>query len=269
MDWDLYNELIELRDSGRIDEAIVGLTKLADIETEPSEKATAMIAIANGFTLQNRLSDARRKLHEATGVVGSDHAFYPRLLLAIAVVDMNQENWKDALKKLNTIIEKYKTPLELEDNKDVFEEVQRNRGIALFELNRIREALPLLQSVRSTQYQKERTLYSIAMTNFELKDHDAAILDFQELLSLHPESVYLAHAHYHLGRIYYAREQLARAKTEFEKCLTCPDRGNISDEHLLQALVFSSKGLNLQQDAARYTEMLENLRGRINGQVGH
>jgi tetratricopeptide (TPR) repeat protein len=257
MDWDRFNELVELSYAGRFDEVVAELTGLADAETDPPTKAAIMLAVANGFTDQRRFSDARRKLHQATATISSKHPSYPRLLLAVAVIDIHEENWKAALKKLGKIIEKYDGVLKIDDNADVFEEIQRNRGIALFELNRVREALPLLQSVRKIEYQKERTLYSIAASNIALKDYDAALLDFRELLSLNPNSIYRSYAHYNMGRIYYDRRQLARGKSEFENCLACPDRGNLSDRDLLQALVYSCRGLNLESDASRYSQMLK------------
>jgi tetratricopeptide (TPR) repeat protein len=262
MDWDRYNELVALRDVGRIDEATLELGKLAADEAEPSIKAIIKMAIAYGFSRHGRFSDARREFLQASETVGPNHILYARILLAIAVLEIDQEKWTEALKQLDNIVNGHRESLADVENQDVFEEVQWNRGIALFELHRISEALPLLQSVRSIEHLKDRTLYSIGMSNFELNNFDAAIVDFQELISRNPVSVYLAHAHYHLGRIYYEREQLARAKDEFEKCLACPDRGDLSDEHLLQALVFSSEGLNLQNDAARYSEMLKSIRRR-------
>ena len=60
-----------------------------------------------------------------------------------------------------------------------------------------------------------------------------------------------------MGRIYYDRRQLARARGEFENCLGCPDRGNLSDRDLLQALVYSCRGLNLESEASRYSRMLK------------
>jgi tetratricopeptide (TPR) repeat protein len=177
--------------------------------------------------------------------------------LEAAVLDIDEGDWKGGLKKLNAIFEKYSTVLQLDDNKDLLEQVQRNRGIALFEMRRFGEARPILETVRSLVYQRERTLCSLGMCNYELEDLDAAKRDFEELLSLNPGPLFQAYSHYYLGRILYAHGQHARAKAELEKCLASTTRGDVSDQILLQGLIYSCKALNLEDEAAHYSAMLK------------
>jgi tetratricopeptide (TPR) repeat protein len=150
--------------------------------------------------------------------------------------------------------------LKIDDNSDVLEEVTRNRGIALVEMERYQEARPLLNASRTVTYHRERTLCSLGITDFALKNFDAAQLDFEELLALAPSSVFQAYAHYYLGKIFCRRGQLARAKSALEECLACPERGEVSEKILLQGLIYCSRGLNLSGDANRYSEMLKTLR---------
>ena len=259
MNWDRYNELVALRDSGRIEEATAEFDKLAEAETDPEIKAFTLLQVVNGLRFLKRSSDARRKIREASSILGPKHNDYIRVALAAAILEIDQENWKGALRKLDGIVEKYTPLLHLDENKDVLEEVQRNRGIALFELRRFREARPVLESVRRVPYERERTLCSLGMCNFELKDVEAAKRDFEELVSLQPRAVFRAYAYYHLGMIFYADGQLARAKTEFEKCLASTDLGKISKDNLLQWIVNACKGLNLKNEALHYSEMLKTL----------
>jgi len=137
MDGDRCNELIELRDAVHIAEASGELTKLVDAQRDPVVRAVIVMAVAKGFSWQKRFSDARLTLNHAATMVGSNHVSYPRLLLAIAVVDIKEENWKAALKKLDKIVRQPAVALNTENNRVVFEEIQRNRGIALFVLRRV------------------------------------------------------------------------------------------------------------------------------------
>jgi tetratricopeptide (TPR) repeat protein len=260
MDWNRFNELNVAINSGQIQSSLTELATMADAEPLPSDKVAILVAMSHAYRTLKRFQESRSALHEARGILGTESQFYPRLMLALAVLEIDEQNWQGALKMLDAVSENYGSVLRTEDNIDAWQEVQRNRGLALFELNRVSEALPLLQSVRSVEYQRERTLYSIAASHIQLKDFDAAILDFGELLSLNPGSIYSSYAHYNLGRIYYGRMQLARAKNEFEKCLACPDRGNLSDEEIFQALVYTCEGLNLEKDTVRYNAMLRSAR---------
>ncbi len=257
MNWDRYNELIALRDSGRIEEATTELANLGAAETDPAIKAVVLTQVAGGLGLLRRFSEARGKVREACTLLGPEHGYYPRLALEAAVLDIDEGDWKEGLKKLNAILEKYSAILQLDDNKDLLEQVQRNRGIALFEMRRFREARPILETVRSLPYQRERTLCSLGMCNYELEDLDAAKRDFEELLSLNPGAVFPAYAHYYLGRILYAYGQYARAKSELEKCLASSARGNVSDQILLQGLIYSCKALNWEDEATHYSAMLK------------
>jgi tetratricopeptide (TPR) repeat protein len=266
MNWDRFNELTALQDAGRIDkdsvridEATAELTKLADAETDPLAKSIALIAVADGLVSLKRFSDARRKINEACKVVGPDHEYYPRAAFKAAMLDMHEKNPKGALKKLDEILEKYGAVLGMEDHRDLLDEVDRNRGIALADLKRCREAIPILERYRSEPYDHDRTLYYLGACEFELKDFDVAKRDFQEMLSLEPNPAFQAYAHRYLGTIFNREGQLARAKAEFEKCLACPDRGDTSEAYLLDWLIDCSKALNLLDEVERYSEMRKKL----------
>ena len=70
----------------------------------------------------------------------------------IALLDMDEQNWNGALRKLNEISERYADVLRNESHRDLMEEVQRRRGMALAELRRFREARILLEGVRAIEY---------------------------------------------------------------------------------------------------------------------
>lgn len=259
VDWDHYNELIASRNAGAIEETAAELAQLAEAEPDVAIRAVVLMELANSFVLLNRFSDARDKLSDASKVVGPDHQIYLRIVLAMAVVDTHACEWKSALCKLDALVKDHDFALRSDENSDVLEEVTRNRGIVLVEMERFQEARPLLDASRAVAYQRERTLCSLGMANFALKDFNAAQRDFEELLSLAPKSVFQAYAHYYLGKIFYQRGQLARAKSALEECLACPDRGKVPDKVVLQGLIYCSQGLNLNSDATRYSEMLKDL----------
>jgi tetratricopeptide (TPR) repeat protein len=263
MNWQRYNELVALRDSGRIEESIAGFFGLCVANEDPLSRAVVLMAIANGLRQLKRVADARHKIAEACELLDPKHEYYPRAAFQAALLDMDDENWRGALKKLDDILEKYETVMRTEDHRDLLEEVQRRRGMALTELERFREARPLLESLRLVEYDRAATLCYLGVCDFELKDHDAAMEVYNELLALDSDSVFRAYAHYHKGTILFQRGQLARAKSQFEQCLACPDRGDIPVENLVELLVDTCKGLNLTGDVARYAELLKKVRSGI------
>jgi tetratricopeptide (TPR) repeat protein len=262
MNWERYNALVALRDDGHIEESMAGLAELIDEDADSLNKALVLMEIANGLRQLRRPSDARRKLSEACELLGPTHEYYPRAAFQVALLDMDEENWKGALKTLDDILEQHARVMHTEDHRDLLEEVQRRRGIALTKLGRFREARPLLESLHLQEYDRVATLGYLGVCDFELKDYDAAMKVYEELLSLDPGSVFRAYANYHRGIILFSKGQLARAKSEFEQCLACPERGDIPDQNLLRWLIDTCKGLNLEAEAARYAEMLKKARNR-------
>jgi tetratricopeptide (TPR) repeat protein len=260
MNWDRYNELLLLRDSGHPEEAIAELTKLSDKEQDPLAKSIALLAIADGLVGLKHLSAARDKIRAASEILGPNHEFYPRVAFKAAILDMQEKKSSEAFRNLSMILKNYEAVLRMEDHKDLWEEVQRNRGIALADLRRFREALPILECFRSEPYERDRTLYYLGACEFELDDFDAAKRDFQEMMSLGSDSVFGAYAHRYLGTIFFRQGQLARAKGEFEECLASPHRDKKSDINLLGWLINTCTGLNLHEDAARYRRMQEGIR---------
>jgi tetratricopeptide (TPR) repeat protein len=260
MNWDRYNELMAQQDSERVEEVIANLNELGSAETDPQCKATILISVANVFRRIGRFSDARINIQKAMALLGPSDQYYPRAAFQDALLDMHEHNWKIALKKLGEILNKFRPILEIEDHEDLFDEVQRNRGIALAEVKQFSEALSILKAYRSEPYDRERTLYYIGACKFELGDFDSARLAFEDILSLNCSSIFQAYAHRYLGEIFFRNEKLPWAKAEFEKSLACPDRDKSSDVSVLTWLVNLSKSLNLEKDVAHYSEMLEEMR---------
>jgi tetratricopeptide (TPR) repeat protein len=259
MNRDQFNELIALRNAGNAETVIPELAKFSEAETDVATKALILWEISNSLGMLNRFSDSRDKLREADRLVGRRHSMSLRIALAFAQLDIEEGKWKHALRKLDKLAKEYDLELNLDENSDVKEQVSLNRGIALVEVKRFQEALQILLPLRSIEHGRERALYSLGACQFELKQFEAAQLDFEELLSLSPSSIFQAYAHYYLGKILYQFGQLARAKSELEACLACSDRGNVSEKIVLQGLLYCSQGLNLNKDAAAYSEKLKNL----------
>jgi tetratricopeptide (TPR) repeat protein len=259
IDWARYFELVNLRDAGQVEEAILELTKLGEKTQDRVGRALAFLEVANGLRTLRRVSDARHKIRQACELLGAQHEFYPRAALQAAVLDLDEGNAKGALRKLDAILKNHMPVLQMEQHKDLLEEAQRNRGIALAELRRFHEARTILEPFRSEPYERERNLYYLGACAYELGDFSAARRDFEEMLNLEAPPTFRAYAHEYLGRIFYDSGQIARAKIVFEECLAFSVRDRNRDEILLKWLISLSKELNQTEDTARYSEMLRKL----------
>ena len=129
MDWERYSELTALADSGRAEEALGGLSELGRACTDPVEKTIALMATADCLVMLGRSEEARQPVREAYTVLGEDSEFYPRLAFKDASIDMALGNWKQALTKIDAILDKYSSVLGCCENGDLLDHLRRSRGI--------------------------------------------------------------------------------------------------------------------------------------------
>ncbi len=94
MDWNRYFQLVKLRDSGHVEEAILELGRLSEETEDYRGKALTLMEIANGLRCLGRVSDARNKIRKACELLGPQDEYYPRAAHLAAVLDMDEGNWK-------------------------------------------------------------------------------------------------------------------------------------------------------------------------------
>jgi len=237
----------------------MGLEELLQQDIDPLSQALVLMEISNGLSRLQRYRDARQKLMKASKLLGPNHEYYPRVAYHLALIDMEEKNWRGALNRFDDILESYAAILHMPDHDDLLEGTELNRAVALGKLGRYQEARPLLEEARRNKQNRTIILSYLGACDFELGHYDAAIEAYDELFSITGEpmdSVFRAQAHYHRGVMFFRRDQLARAKSEFEQCLACPDRGEIQNANLLGWLVDLSRKLGLDDDVKRYSTLL-------------
>jgi len=109
MDWERLAQLVQLRDSGNVEEAISELARLADKTNDKTGKAIVIMELVNGLRVLGRVHEARRRIRDACELLGKKHNFYPRVAFQDAHLDMYEGSWKSALKKLDTVLREHDT----------------------------------------------------------------------------------------------------------------------------------------------------------------
>lgn len=160
MDWDRFNQLFALSEAGHEDEAIDGLRKLVDSSESPEDNAGVLLIIGGCQKQIGRYEEARKTLAHARSLADNSSWIHPRALHQEASIEIIQGNWRDGLEKLDAIVSGYSTLLHQPDNQDLFEEVRRKRGMALYALGRPNEARPLLERALWTMKGQQRSTIS-------------------------------------------------------------------------------------------------------------
>jgi tetratricopeptide (TPR) repeat protein len=257
MDWDRFIELVELSETGRQEEAIAGLRALVDRCETNEDNASVLLTIGACEKEIGQVQEARRDLARARSLAAPESWVHPRALFFEAMIEIRQENWAAVLKHLDELKRRYSSLLDHTDHQDLREEVERYRGVSLYELGRAGDALPLLEAAAKLEYEKPKTLYYLGRCCYDLGHLARAKDALREALQLDLRPVYQPSAHYVLGLAHHWTGQSAWAIPEFEWCLQHDKNDLVKKWKVLTALVNVYKALGQEKQAERYSLMLK------------
>ena len=258
-DWERFQELRTLSESGDDASALAGLQGLAASSSSSDIKAAALTGASLCLRNLNRMKEARDNLDRAFEFINKASEGYPWMLLCSASLDLDEGNWKSGLAIFDTLLSDHSSWLRLPGNGTGLEFVNRKRGIALLALDRPQEALPLLEHAATLDDERELVAYCLGKCCCKLGDSERAEHFLRQAIdsNLHPD--YVEDARYHLGLSYYRRRKHAWAIRELEWCLNNDVARQVPRAYVLKALINAAKQLGLDSDADRYAQMLKEL----------
>lgn len=256
MDWERYYKLLRMDDAGQSEAALAGLREaLASMESA-DEKAAVLLAIAGCVRNLGRVGEARDALSEVKRIVPKNSHEIARALIIDALLDMDEGKWSWALAKLDDLNSSFSELLRRPEEQDTLADLQRKRGIVLYELHLPSEARTLLERASTLNEERPTVLYYLGRCRYDLGDLEGAKQALRQALALDLHPVYQPSAHYMLGLIHYHQGQPAWAIREYEWCMEHDGRGLVQKPKLLTALVMATRALGMDKEAERYSKML-------------
>ena len=255
-EWERFQELRALSESGENEKALAGLQELLT-NSECSDVRDAASVWAS-LSLRNlgQLKEAKKFLDQAVARIDKKSESYAWLLMCSAFLDFDEGNWKSALAKFDALLTDYATLLRLPENYRNLEDLNRKRGIALLGLDRPKEARPLLEHAATLDSEPALVSYCLGKCCYKLGEFERAEHFLLRSLQYNLEVNYAADAHYHLGMAYYRQFKHAWAVQEFDWCLNYDASRQVPRAYVLTGLINASKALGLERDVTRYSEML-------------
>jgi tetratricopeptide (TPR) repeat protein len=258
----------ELVDAGKLAEAYDEFVQLAENTPDPIEKAWPLIYAANTLQTLGRqeaataqLSAARTLIEEQrTSRSASDEMF----AAAESFLDFEDanlswlrgDNLAVALNRFDTALTKHRSALQDPRARGLYEAIQIRRAFILADLDRWKEALPILEEIKSPQEYREGVAFYLGHCYLAAHDYIGAEQKLTEALSLGglPHSLEYR-AHCELGMACFQLQNYAQAKSELEKCAAIADKSYLKDGIIWKYLEATCRALRLKDEAEHYASL--------------
>jgi tetratricopeptide (TPR) repeat protein len=267
MDEQRFVNACRLRDEGKLIEACNEFVQIAESAPDPLDKAGVLLHAADTLETSGQYEAATAKLSAVRALMEDYGPPKPgvdeRLVALELFLDFEDANlfWlrgvnpKGALKRFEAALRKYTLPLKEPGSRDFYEGLQIRRAFVLADLGRWKEALPILEGIRSPQEYKEGVAFYLGHCYVEAGDYHRAEEKLTEALSLGLPSHLEYRAHCELGTTYYYLESYSKAKEEFEKGADKADPIYIKECQIWKWLEMTCRALGLKAEAEHYARM--------------
>jgi len=257
-----FDHLAELQACGRYEDVLresqIMLAETADTD----EKASLLIdGIVACFNL-GRLEEARRlldqlKLLHISVLEGRLNAEFcePCLLIQEKKLEAGVAAFADMLQRHGTELR--------EQFRYLYEDIQWRRALALVELTRLTEALPILRDATSfsfdEQAEQQKVHFWLAICLDDEKEAESARLEFHRVIGFGFKNDLEEHARYRLSRLCFNARAFAQARKQLETILEDRPDGKfvVPIKEVYRGLSRSCHFLGDTESAKRYMELAE------------
>ena len=252
----LFEEAVSLRDSGRMQEAILAFRRLARSTADPQERGSIVLNEAACFVKLGRPTEARQRMRDAIPLLPDTDEFKLLLEFYDAVLCVQEGDSEGAVRKMGKILDAHQNLLASEYS-ELYEDIQMRRGTLLVQLQRSREALPILEEALSFSASKEPGFYyHVGLCYLDLGRLEEAKSNLRQSLASGSLSKHWeAKAHYYLGITHGKQRAYAWAKQELELAASLLSESNLRPEHVYENLAEICRMLRLRDEARKYREL--------------
>jgi tetratricopeptide (TPR) repeat protein len=258
----------ELRDQGKLREAVGEFLRIAQDAENPIDKADVLLyavvslkALGEYNAAMNQLGVAKKLIlaHEIPSLIAT-HDYRIALLevrLDFEVADIHRFTGRneEALAGFEAILKKYAQRLSEPDFREARESIQACRAFILADLGRWKEAMPILVEGQVYTEYKEGIAFYLGHCYLGAGDFARAKDKLVEALRLGLPHNLEYRAHYELGIAYYELRDYVAAKRELENCANTADKSYLSDGAIWKWLQATCRNLGLKDEAQYYSSL--------------
>jgi tetratricopeptide (TPR) repeat protein len=258
MDKKRFEKALALRDSGRLDEAITEFRSLSAKADDKNEKASLMLNEMRCYSSLGQLTNAEHILGQIRSLAPDDAVVNVNVDFGAACLSAQRGEFKKAIVEYEQILREYVPLLARPEYRNLYEDTQQRRGIALVNLGKYAEALPVLEEATSfttlgTEGEQETRLY-LGISYNGLHEEGRAKKEFLRVIALNVKNSVEAQAHYRVGILYFTEGAFAQAKQQLEMILQTyqGDIPNLPLKYVYEQLSRACHYLGEERNAKEY-----------------
>jgi tetratricopeptide (TPR) repeat protein len=263
MDEQRFLNACQMREENKFSEAYEEFLKIAETTEDRIDKAGALLYAGMTLKLLERYEDAKCQFIAARTVAAEylspnssvdERVGHLELYLDFEDADLywKQGENEEALTRLSNFFETYAERMREPEFRPIYESVQARRAFILADLNRWKEAMPILEAARSFTEYKEGIAFYLGHCYLAAHDYSRSEERLIEALRLGLPHSLDYRAHCELGMAYYSLEEYAKAKLEFELGARKADPSYIKQSQIWKWLEVTCLKLGLKDEARYY-----------------
>ena len=266
MDEQRFLSACRMREEGKLAEAYDEFSKLAQDTEDQIDRAGVLIYAAKTLKILGQYESATTQLKAVRELV-PDHSFLNSVVderLAHLEVYLDFEDadlyWQrgentEALSRFEAALKKYTQRLHEPRFRGSYEAIQARRAFILADLDRWKEALPILEEIKSSEEFVEVIAFYLGHCYLAAHDYNAAEEKLTLALRLGLPSHLDYRAHCELGMTNYKLKDYAKAKQELEKGAEKADASYIKQSQIWKWLEVTCRSLGLKDEAQHYANL--------------
>ena len=215
-----FQRIAELQDSGQFEEVIRESQEALKETTDPDEKASLLIDGIMACVFVNRLAEARQMLDKLKRLHIPDVESRLNAEFCEPVLLTWEEKLKEGVAAFAAMLQRHGELLRQPDFRYLYERIQSRRALALVELERFTEALPIVQEAVgfsfNNQDEEQSMYFSLAVCLDETGDLESAKQEFIRVIGFGIKNDLEEHARYRLARLCFMAGGFAPARQQLE-----------------------------------------------------
>jgi tetratricopeptide (TPR) repeat protein len=267
MDENRLERACELVDQRKYGEAYDEFVQLAEKTADPVEKLWPLLYAVNTLQMLGRdeaatsqLSTVRKLIEHHRPPTSSADEKFEAAEAFLDFIDANLlwlrgGNREAVLARFDGVLRKHEKAFKDRRAYELYEGLQIRRAFVLADIGRWKEAMAILENVKSPQEYKEGIAFYLGHCYLSANDYGKAADYLAQALSLGLPERLEYRAHCELGMTSYHLGEYAQAKMEFQKSAQMAGAQYVRESQIWRWLELTCRALGLRSEAEEYARM--------------